>query len=79
MSYKVWEEGEGPDFVLEVASPNTWEEDVERKPGIYAALGSGSTSCSILRGSTTRRGFRATGWWTARTSGCRRWSPSTAR
>ena len=39
MSYKVWEEGEGPDFVLEVASPNTWEEDVERKPGIYAGLG----------------------------------------
>ena len=39
MSYKVWEEGKGPDFVLEVASPNTWEEDVERKPDIYAGLG----------------------------------------
>ena len=39
MSYKVWEEGKGPDFVLEVASPNTWREDVERKPGIYANLG----------------------------------------
>ena len=39
MSYRVWEEGKGPDFVLEVASPNTWEEDVERKPGIYAGLG----------------------------------------
>ena len=39
MSYKVWEEGKGPDFVLEVASPNTWREDVERKPGIYAGLG----------------------------------------
>jgi Uma2 family endonuclease len=38
-TYKVWEEGKGPDFVLEVASPNTWEEDVERKPGIYAGLG----------------------------------------
>ena len=41
MSYKVWEEGKGPDFVLEVASPNTWREDVERKPGIYAGLGVG--------------------------------------
>ena len=41
MSYKVWEEGKGPDFVLEVASPNTWREDVERKPGIYANLGVG--------------------------------------
>ena len=39
MNYKVWEEGKGPDFVLEVASPNTWHEDVERKPGIYAGLG----------------------------------------
>ena len=39
MSYKVWEEGKGPDFALEVASPNTWREDVERKPGIYAGLG----------------------------------------
>ena len=39
MSYKVWEEGKGPDFVLEVASPNTRREDVERKPGIYAGLG----------------------------------------
>ena len=40
-SYKVWKEGKGPDFVLEVASPNTWREDVERKPGIYAGLGVG--------------------------------------
>ena len=39
MNYKVWDEGKGPDFVLEVASPNTWREDVERKPGIYANLG----------------------------------------
>ena len=39
MSYKIWEEGKGPDFVLEVASPNTWEEDVREKPAIYAGLG----------------------------------------
>ena len=39
MNYKVWEEGKGPDFVLEVASPSTWREDVERKPGVYARLG----------------------------------------
>ena len=38
-NYKVWEEGKGPEFVLEVASLNTWREDVERKPGIYAGLG----------------------------------------
>ena len=39
MNFKVWEEGKGPDFVLEVASPNTWREDVQRKPGVYARLG----------------------------------------
>ena len=38
-NYKVWEEGKGPDFALEVASPSTWREDVERKPGVYAGLG----------------------------------------
>ena len=39
MNYKVWEEGKGPDFVLEVASPSTWREDVGRKRDIYARLG----------------------------------------
>ena len=39
MNYKVWEEGKGPDFVLEVASPSTWREDVGRKREVYARLG----------------------------------------
>ena len=39
MSYRVWEEGRGPDFVLEVASPSTWREDVGRKRAVYAELG----------------------------------------
>ena len=39
MSYKVWEEGKGPEFVLEVASPGTWREDVGPKRGVYASLG----------------------------------------
>ena len=39
MSYKVWDEGKGPDFVLEVASPGTWREDVGPKRGVYARLG----------------------------------------
>ena len=38
-NYKVREGGKGPDFVPEVASPNTWREDVETKPGVYARLG----------------------------------------
>ena len=39
MSYRVWEEGKGPDFVLEVASPGTWREDMGPKRGVYARLG----------------------------------------
>ena len=37
--YKVWEEGRVPDFVLEVASPNTWEEDEGAKRVLYERLG----------------------------------------
>ncbi len=39
MSYLVWEEGKAPDFVLEVASPLTVEEDLKEKPPLYARLG----------------------------------------
>ena len=39
MHYKVWEEGKGPDFVLEVASKSTWREDLGRKRDLYARLG----------------------------------------
>ena len=37
--YKLWEEPKAPDFVLEVASKNTWREDLGRKRGLYAELG----------------------------------------
>ena len=38
-SYKVWEEGKPPDWVLEVASPSTEEKDRCSKPSDYAAMG----------------------------------------
>jgi len=38
-SYLVWEEGKGPDFVLEVASKSTWREDLGPKRELYARLG----------------------------------------
>ena len=38
-SYKVWEEGKAPDFVLEVASPSTAENDARYKAGEYARIG----------------------------------------
>ena len=39
MHYKLWEEERAPAFVLEVASPSTWREDLGRKRSVYARLG----------------------------------------
>ena len=39
LSYKLWEEPKGPDFVLEVVSRSTWVADREEKPKLYASLG----------------------------------------
>ena len=38
-NYKLWEEGRAPAFVLEVASPSTWWDDLGRKRSLYARLG----------------------------------------
>ena len=38
-SFKVWEEGKAPGFVLEVASPSTAENDAEHKALEYASIG----------------------------------------
>ena len=38
-SYKVWEEGKAPDFVLEVASLSTAESDAGIKARVYARIG----------------------------------------
>ena len=38
-SYKVWEEGKPPDFVLEVISPRSKDRDLVDKAGKYAAMG----------------------------------------
>ena len=38
-NYKLWEEGQAPAFVLEVASPSTWRDDLGRKRSVYARLG----------------------------------------
>ena len=39
MSWLTWREGKVPDFVLEVASPRTWERDAGDKRDTYAAMG----------------------------------------
>ena len=38
-SYRLWEEPKAPDFVLEIASENTYRTDREEKRDIYAGLG----------------------------------------
>ena len=38
-SWIVWREGKAPDFVLEIASPSTWQRDVTEKRSIYANMG----------------------------------------
>ena len=38
-SYRIWEEGKAPDFVLEVASPSTAKNDAEHKAREYARIG----------------------------------------
>ena len=38
-NYKLWEERHAPAFVLEVASPSTWREDLGWKRSVYARLG----------------------------------------
>ena len=35
----VWREGKAPDFVMEVASPSTWQRDAAEKRDIYANMG----------------------------------------
>ena len=39
LNYKLWEERHAPAFVLEVASPSTWRDDLGRKRSVYAQLG----------------------------------------
>ena len=39
ITYKTWEAGKAPDFVLEVASPSTAENDAGHKAREYAAIG----------------------------------------
>ena len=37
-TYRTWEEGQTPDFVLEVASPSTLTEDLGKKKNLYASV-----------------------------------------
>lgn len=37
-TYRTWEEGKTPDFVLEAASPSTYNKDITEKKELYAAV-----------------------------------------
>ena len=39
LTYKVWEEGKAPDFVMEFSSKSTYQTDLTHKVDLYAALG----------------------------------------
>lgn len=41
LSYKVWEKGDVPAFVLEITSKDTWRQDAGAKRQLYEALGIG--------------------------------------
>jgi Uma2 family endonuclease len=37
--WRIWEEGKGPDLIVEFTSKGTWDEDLGSKKGLYAWLG----------------------------------------
>ncbi|RKU28080.1 hypothetical protein C6497_10095 [Candidatus Poribacteria bacterium] len=37
-TYLTWEEGRTPNFVLEIASPSTFKDDIEKKKELYASV-----------------------------------------
>ncbi len=64
-TYKVWQEGKAPDFVLEVASPSTAEHDAVHSAAEYARIGvqeywrvdpEGTLMSSALEGYEARAG-----------------------
>ncbi|MDE0660502.1 MAG: Uma2 family endonuclease [Gammaproteobacteria bacterium] len=61
-SYKHWEEGKAPDFVLEVLSADNWRNDIERKPVLYAELGVREYWTFDPRGVRTDAGPPLEGW-----------------
>ena len=40
-TYRVWDMGKPPDFVLEIGSPGTWRKDLVEKRDLYASMGIG--------------------------------------
>ena len=58
-SYKVWEEGKPPDFVLEVISPRSKDRDLVDKAGKYAAMG--VREYFVFQPDPERRGYRLSG------------------
>ena len=79
MRYLVWEEGKGPDFVLEVASKSTWREDLGPKREIYARLGVKEYWMYDPTGSTSLRCSRACAGPGVPTYASWRWPHRTAR
>ena len=67
-SYVISEQGKPPDFVMEIASESTGQEDTGNKRTWYAGLGIRSTGGSTRPEDSTEADWRETGWWTGNTS-----------
>ena len=39
LTYRVWEEGKAPDFVMEFSSKSTYDKDLDEKMDVYCSLG----------------------------------------
>ena len=61
-SYLLWQESKAPDFVLEVTSRSTREEDQGPKRELYRRLGCGSTGNTTRRETIWSRRCRAASW-----------------
>ena len=67
--YLLWEEGRGPDLVIELTSKTTRKEDREKKLVLYRdPCGCPNTSSSIPSRSTSSPRFRVTAWRRGNTS-----------
>ena len=71
MTYKVWEEGKPPDFVLEVLSPKTSKRDQDDKQRIYAGMGVRECWLFDPMGGLMQPRLRGAAWRGDGTANCR--------
>ena len=61
-TYKVWEEGKPPDFVLEFSSKSTYQNDLDDKMKLYARSEFRNTSSMMRKGVISQSSLMAFRW-----------------